>query len=102
VEDLKKTMPNLNTKTYVDIHTTGQRKEFSSIRQYDKFLKDNHSYVLTKADTIRLATPKPQQKMDKRELKDLATKAWAERGQYIPEIKKRIYEARKRGQNGVG
>lgn len=84
-------MANVNTKTYVDIHTTGKRHEFGSIREYDKFLKAHNSYVVSQRDLKKLEQPPSPPKTD---YKKLAETAWHEREKFVQDIK---YKRRKLG-----
>ena len=77
-------MANVNTKTYVDIHTTGKRQEFGSLREYDKFLKSHHSYVISKKDIERLAEKKDPPKSD---YKSVVNQAWKEREKFKMDVK---------------
>ena len=76
-------MPNLNTKSYVDIHTTGQRKEFSSLKSYDKFLKEHGKMVLSKKDLEARQHPKEH----KSDYRKVAEECWREREKFVQEVK---------------
>lgn len=74
-------MSNINTKTYVDIHTTGKRQEFSSIRKYDKFLKEHNAYVVSRKDLEKIKSP------PKSDYKQVAEDAWREKEKFVQEVK---------------
>ncbi len=81
-------MSNINTKTYVDIHTTGKRQEFSSIKQYDKFLKEHNAYVVTKQDVAKfVVSPNENKEPPKSDYKKVAEQAWREREKFVQETK---------------
>ena len=79
-------MVNVNTKSFVDIHTTGKRREFGSIKDYDKFLKENKSYVLTNKELAHMSQPKPQE-VKKSDYKKVAEQAWKEREKFVMDVK---------------
>lgn len=86
-----------NTKKLVDIHTTGQRKEFDSVRQYDKFLKEHNKVVLDKKDIKNILEPEKEQKIN---WKPLVEEAYKEREKYIKEAKERIAKEQYERRNG--
>lgn len=83
-------MANINTKTYVDIHTTGKRREFGSMKEYDKFLKENKSYVITQKELKKLQEPKKHES----NYKQVVEQAWKEREKFKMDVK---YGRRKLG-----
>ena len=90
-------MPNINTKTFVDIHTTGKRMEFGSVRAYDKFLKEHNARVISKKEVLESIEPKPEKKID---YKKLAVEAFMERAKYIKLAKERIAKEQYERRNG--
>ena len=78
---------NINTKTYVDVHTTGQRREFSSIKQYDKFLKEHKSHVVSKSELEKMSRPENLKNKVPGYPKELLETAWKEREKFKMDIK---------------
>ena len=77
-------MPNINVKSYVDIHTTGEKREFGSIKAYDKFLKEHGKMVLSKKELSERQSAKAQPKSD---YKKVVEQAWKEREKFVQEVK---------------
>ena len=91
-------MVHINTKTYIDLHTTGERREFGSLKAYDKFLKENGARVVTKSELVKPKTSVA--KSSNSNYKKVAEEAWITRHKNVREISEKIKKEQYLKRNG--